>query len=84
MRRRPLFDPDVDHRARQILRPEGPIGMSPATWWRWTREGRLPPPLRLGTGLTVWRGADLPKAIASRPTSATHRKNLRRTYTARP
>jgi len=59
MNRRPPFDPDGYYRARQILEPEGPVNVSPSTWWRWTREGRVPPPLRLGAGLTVWRGADL-------------------------
>jgi predicted DNA-binding transcriptional regulator AlpA len=38
------------------------VGVSPPTWWRWTKEGRLPPPLRPGTGLVVWRGADLNRA----------------------
>jgi prophage regulatory protein len=62
MRRPPLFDLDSYDRARQILKPEGRGSVSPSTWWRWTREGRLPAPLRLGTGLTVWRGADLNRA----------------------
>jgi predicted DNA-binding transcriptional regulator AlpA len=53
----PLFEPDGYYRARQIVQPEGPVGLSPSTWWRWARQGRLP--LRLGTGLVVWRGADL-------------------------
>jgi prophage regulatory protein len=58
----PPFDPDSYYQARQILKPEGPIPVSPGIWWRWTKDGRLPPPLRLGTGLTVWRGADLNRA----------------------
>jgi predicted DNA-binding transcriptional regulator AlpA len=58
----PPFDPEGYHRARQILKPEGAIPVSPSTWWRWTREGRLPPLLRLGAALTVWRGEDLNRA----------------------
>ncbi|HCE38790.1 MAG: AlpA family transcriptional regulator [Alcanivorax sp.] len=33
--------------------------VSRATVWRWTREGNLPRPVRLGPATTRWRLADL-------------------------
>jgi len=33
--------------------------VSPATIWRWTREGRFPQPVKLGSGTTRWREDDL-------------------------
>ncbi len=30
-----------------------------ATIWRWNAEGKLPPPIKLSTGCTRWRLADL-------------------------
>ena len=33
-------------------RPEYPV--SPATVWRWVREGKFPKPYKLGTCVTVW------------------------------
>jgi len=34
--------------------------VSPSTWWRWTRAGRAPQPLRLGPGaIARWRLCDL-------------------------
>ena len=35
------------------------IPISPATIWRWVRAGRFPKPVKLGPGVTAWRGADL-------------------------
>ena len=31
------------------------IDVSVATWWRWTKSGRAPKPIRLSRGTTVWR-----------------------------
>ena len=33
--------------------------VSPATIWRWAREGRFPQPVKLGPGTTRWREEDL-------------------------
>jgi len=33
--------------------------VSPATIWRWTREGRFPQPVKLGSGTTRWWEDDL-------------------------
>lgn len=31
------------------------FGVSRATIWRWTKEGRLPQPVRISAGCTRWR-----------------------------
>lgn len=41
------------------VRQEPLIPVSPATIWRWVRAGRFPKPVKLGPGVTAWRGADL-------------------------
>lgn len=36
----------------------GLLPVSPATVWRWVREGKFPKPFKLGASTTVWdRGA---------------------------
>lgn len=36
----------------------GLLPVSPATIWRWAREGKFPKPFKLGESTTVWdRGA---------------------------
>ena len=37
---------------------------SRATIWRWSREGRLPPPVKLGPNLTRWQVGPLRAALA--------------------
>jgi predicted DNA-binding transcriptional regulator AlpA len=32
----------------------GRLPVSPATIWRWIREGRFPAPFKLGKNVTVW------------------------------
>lgn len=32
----------------------GLIPVSPATWWRWAKEGRIPAGQKLGPQVTVW------------------------------
>lgn len=34
------------------------LAVSPATVWRWTREGRLPRPTRI-SGVTLWNAGEL-------------------------
>jgi len=41
-------------------------GVSRNTIWRWTKEGRLPSPVRLGPGCTRWRLADIEQWEAER------------------
>lgn len=37
-------------------------GISPATCWRWVKQGRLPAPVKLSPGVTAWRVGDLRRA----------------------
>ena len=60
-----LFQPGRYYRAREILRPEGPLPISAPTWWKLVKEGRVPEPLRLGAHLVMWLGDDLNTAFAS-------------------
>lgn len=32
----------------------GKLPVSPATVWRWVREGKFPKPFKLGESVTVW------------------------------
>jgi predicted DNA-binding transcriptional regulator AlpA len=40
---------DVEGNVRQ-----GRLPISPATWWRWVKEGKAPAPFKLGPNTTVW------------------------------
>jgi predicted DNA-binding transcriptional regulator AlpA len=42
----------------------GKLPVSPATIWRWVREGHFPKPFKLGQSVTVW-DADLVEAFIS-------------------
>jgi predicted DNA-binding transcriptional regulator AlpA len=33
---------------------QGMVPVSPATWWRWVKEGKAPAPFKLGPNTTVW------------------------------
>ena len=33
---------------------QGRVPVSPATVWRWVKEGRFPAPFKLGPNTTVW------------------------------
>jgi hypothetical protein len=50
-------------REQQILPgPDNPsplINVSPSTWWRWVRSGRVPAPRKLSTGVSAWQVAEL-------------------------
>jgi prophage regulatory protein len=44
-------------RIAQLASTKGKPGLlpiSPATCWRWVREGKLPKPFKLSAGTTVW------------------------------
>ena len=36
---------------------KGLLPVSPATVWRWVRDGKFPAPFKLGKGTTVWDAA---------------------------
>lgn len=44
----------------------GLLPVSPATIWRWVREGRFPKPFKLGHSVTVWDAGAVEAFIAER------------------
>jgi prophage regulatory protein len=48
----------------------GLLPVSPATIWRWTREGRFPKPFKLGASVTVWDAGEIEAFIAERAEGA--------------
>ena len=60
-------------RVAEIATTKGSKGMlpvSPATIWRWVREGKFPKPFKLGDSVTVWNAADVEAFIAERTRGA--------------
>lgn len=45
---------------------KGLLPVSPATIWRWVREGKFPKPFKLGESVTVWDAAEVEAFIAKR------------------
>jgi predicted DNA-binding transcriptional regulator AlpA len=43
---------------------QGLLKVSPATIWRWVREGRFPKPFKLGKAVTVWDLAEVDAFVA--------------------
>ncbi|QLL63462.1 MULTISPECIES: AlpA family phage regulatory protein [Sinorhizobium] len=41
-------------RLKSIIGPTGPIPISKSSWWKGIREGRFPPPQKLGPRTSVW------------------------------
>lgn len=55
---------------------KGKLPVSPATIWRWVREGRFPKPFKLGRCVTVWDANEVDEfisnqAITSAPSAVT-------------
>ena len=44
----------------------GLLPVSPATVWRWAREGKFPKPFKLGASVTVWDRAAVEAFIEKR------------------
>ncbi|MFZ6848461.1 helix-turn-helix transcriptional regulator [Undibacterium sp. RuRC25W] len=44
----------------------GKLPVSPATIWRWVREGKFPKPFKLGDSVTVWSASEVDVFIESR------------------
>lgn len=44
---------------------QGKLPVSPATIWRWVREGKFPKPFKLGHAVTVWDAAEVDAFISS-------------------
>jgi len=49
---------------------QGMLPVSPATIWRWVREGKFPKPFKLGDSVTVWDAAEVEAFIAKRAGTA--------------
>jgi prophage regulatory protein len=45
---------------------KGILPVSPATVWRWVREGKFPAPFKLGDSITVWSADQIEAFIAQR------------------
>jgi predicted DNA-binding transcriptional regulator AlpA len=45
---------------------KGMLPVSPATIWRWVREGKFPAPYKLGDSITVWNLVEVEAFIARR------------------
>jgi len=41
------------------------LPVSPATIWRWVREGKFPKPFKLGAGTTVFDAAQVEAFVAA-------------------
>jgi predicted DNA-binding transcriptional regulator AlpA len=37
----------------------GLLCISASTWWQWVKAGKAPAPIKLSSGCTVWREADV-------------------------
>lgn len=49
----------------------GKLPVSPATIWRWVREGKFPKPFKLGQSVTVWDLAQVEAFMAQRAKEST-------------
>jgi predicted DNA-binding transcriptional regulator AlpA len=51
-------------------RKKGLLPVSPATIWRWVRQGAFPKPFKLGKSITVWDVTAVHAFIAQRVSGA--------------
>ncbi len=62
-----IINNDHLYRVKQIVagrdNPNPIIPVSKATWWRGIQKGIYPPGIKLGNGVTAWRGSDLREII---------------------
>ena len=48
----------------------GKLPVSPATIWRWVRDGRFPKPFKLGAATTVWNLDEIEAFLAKQSAGA--------------
>jgi predicted DNA-binding transcriptional regulator AlpA len=60
----------AQHKYIPDLEVAEPYSVSRATVWRWVRDSKLPPPVRLSEGCTRWLLSDIEAWEASRKQSA--------------
>lgn len=53
---------------RQAGLVPGMLPISPATLWRWVKNGDFPPPIKLSARVTAWRIADVENWLTARQT----------------
>jgi excisionase family DNA binding protein len=61
----------------RVLRPKEAaekLGISVGTLYRWEAEGKLPPRLQIGEGVSGWTDDDLDEWIRTRPEAGDRRK----------
>ena len=70
--KKPTFQPAPLPKDAEAIPPEGfmrldgvlkLIPMSAASWWRGVQLGLYPKPIKISTGITVWRNADVLELI---------------------
>ena len=62
-----LVEFDSPYQTRQQL--EKLFKVSPATIYRWIKEGRFPKPIHLGANMVRWKASDIESWVAERETS---------------
>jgi hypothetical protein len=65
------------YRIRQLATTKGEKGhdglmpVSPATLWRWVKEGKFPAPFKLGPNVTVWDAEKVDQFLSASRSKAT-------------
>jgi len=62
-----LIEFDSPYQTRQEL--ENLFKVSPATIYRWIKEGNFPKPVRLGANMVRWKASDIEAWMTDRETS---------------
>ena len=62
-----LIEFDSPYQTRQEL--EKIFKVSPATIYRWIKEGNFPKPVRLGANMVRWKASDIEAWMTDRETS---------------
>lgn len=62
-----LVEFDSPYQTRQQL--EKLFKVSPATIYRWIKEGRFPKPIHLGANMVRWKASDIESWVAEKETS---------------
>jgi prophage regulatory protein len=57
---------ETDHPYQTRKQVEKLLQLSPATIYRWIKEGNFPKPVRLGANMVRWKASDIDAWILSR------------------
>jgi predicted DNA-binding transcriptional regulator AlpA len=61
--------PHQDHDPCRLLRINELsvlLSVHPQTLWRWSRDGRLPKPIKISAGVTAWRSVDVERWLSAK------------------